>query len=393
MTMPTYKEVLEKISNCVRALGGEVVDIRNSIGRVTLSEITALNDVPPINQVFLDGYAVKAPVRAGTRFSLVKEGEVINVGEASRVRNGDILPEGSNAVAPFEWVRSISSEEIMVLRDIEPLYGVRRKGSDVREGEVLLRAGEAVTPKKVKLLNEAGVNSLTVARTPKLAIVPVGDEFVYNEVPEVTGVSITHLLTNFGVKPYYLEPIPDESGQIASKVAEGVKDYDALLLVGGSGKSWKDLSWSSKPTENMRECFHGVRLRPGKGTSLYLYEGRPVMILPGFQVAAYIATLLVGSALVNRLLGRRATPLLKPLRFVKILNFFKLSKGYLNAVFLRAKSLMSAEVTGSERPSLASLANADFITIKGPLHNELRPGEVVAGFSMMPSIFDYVPSS
>jgi molybdopterin molybdotransferase len=283
--------------------------------------------------------------------------------------------------------------QIIVLRDIEPFYGVRPKGSDVREGEVLLRAGEAVSPKKVKLLIEAGVNSLIVARTPKLAVVPVGDEFLYNGVPEVTGVSIVHLLKGLGVEPNYLEPVPDDSREIAEKVRGAAYCHDGVILIGGLGKSWKDISWDSKPAEGARECFHGVKIRPGKGTSLYLYKGKPIVILPGFQVAAYAAALLVVSALINRLLGRRTAPLLKPLRFVRLLNSFKLAIGYLNVVFLKSKSFMSAEALGSEGPSLANLAKADLITVRGPVFRELRMGEEVAGFSLMPSVFDYTPSS
>jgi molybdopterin molybdotransferase len=341
----------------------------------------------------MDGYAVRAPVRAETRLSVIKEGQAVHQGEALRVRNGDILPEGSNAIAPVEWVRSASPGEIIVLRDVKPFYGVRRRGSDVRKGEALLHAGEAVLPTQVKLLSEAGVDSLMVARTPRLAVVPVGDEFLYNGVPEVTGISVVHLLENLGVEPNYIEPVPDEGREIVEKVCEVVQRHDGVILIGGSGKSWKDISWNSKPVEGVEECFHGVRIRPGKGTSLYLYKGKPVMILPGFQVAAYTATLLVVSALINKLLGRRVTPLLKPVRFVRLLNSFKLIRGYLNVVFLKGKSFMSAEVLGTEGPSLASLAKADLITVKGPMFSELRTGEEVAGFSLMPTVFDYIPSS
>ncbi len=386
MRLP-FQVALSRLESSVKPTNSESVSVGEAIGRVVRRTVRAVNPVPPQTTAFLDGYAVKAPLSEGSVLKVVEGSRKISEGEAVRVRCGDVLPEGANAVLPIEFSAGVGSE-IRSLSGVKPWSGVRVSGADLGEGSVILREGDAVRPQLLKLLSEAGIEEVEVAEVPKVAIIPTGDEFAYGGVPEVVGKSLSALFEGLGSKVKYVGPAPDLAEAISTLVDEALLWADAVFLVGGSGKSWKDLSWRVRPSEGFTKLFRGLGIRPGVNTSAYTVAGKPVVILPGFHVAAYSAGVLVGSSVINKLLGRRATPSLKPLRLVKLIGKPRIVEGVLNLVFLKAFGLSYAESVSAGMFSLAPLAFGDGFTLLWPGY----VGDVVVLYDLTPTVFDYLPA-
>src|SRR5205814_8621041 len=77
-------------------------------------------------------------------------------GEAVRVFTGAPMPDGADAVVMQEDVR-LDGSEIFVNAEVEPGEFVRRRGSDLSEGQKIVEAGERIRPQTLALLAAQGL--------------------------------------------------------------------------------------------------------------------------------------------------------------------------------------------------------------------------------------------
>ena len=383
----TYPELIRYVAKEVRPLKPVTIPTTEAIDYVVAADVKALKNVPEDNEAFMDGYAIIAPVKNGEILKLKDESSnSLSYGEALMVRCGEELPEGSNSVLPLEGAEVINSF-VKVLQPLPPGYGVRVRGQEVKEGEFLVKRGNVLKPELAKALVNAGINNLQVYPKPKVAIYPTGDEFVRKGEIEVTGHVVTELIKLLGAEVKYLTPLPDNEAVIAEAVRENVRAYDAIVIVGGTGPSWKDKSWvSRKFVEGVREVFHGIKVVPGRTTSMYYIDGCPVITLPGFLTAAYAATLMVIAPVVFRLMGMAPRPALKPLRTAKLVGESLINPGSeLRLFFLKSIGFREVMPLKPARQAYRVLLDSDSFTVLGGMDERVE-GEDVLVFSKYPSL-------
>ncbi len=87
------------------------------------------------------------------------------------------MPEGADAVVMQEDVRREGSE-IFIDAEVEPGEFVRRRGSDLSEGQKILSAGERIQPQTLALLAAQGLADIDVGGEVRAAIITTGDELI-----------------------------------------------------------------------------------------------------------------------------------------------------------------------------------------------------------------------
>lgn len=293
-----------------RTMELEVVEERvlNALGRIAASDVTAGVDVPPFNRSAVDGYAVYAgdvvnasiysPVELALKGVVSPSdkppSECLERGEAVRVHTGSPIPCGADAVVMDEDVEA-SGSRVTVFKPVSPGQNVSRRGEDFSSGEVIVAKGTLLGPLHVAALSSIGVDKVWVYRRIKVGVLTTGSEVcepgVDSECPTIVYNSsarlIAALLRSTGfIDVRYYGVFPDDPAVIGDAVVEAVSENDLVVTTGGTGVSEGDALIDALASVG-RTVFRGVRMRPGRPTTLTLVEGKPVLNLSGYPVAAW----------------------------------------------------------------------------------------------------------
>jgi molybdopterin molybdotransferase len=167
-------------------LRSERTPIADAVGRILAEDIIADSDLPPFHRSQMDGYAVKAADTEAAPVTLKIVGESaagrgwqgkFKKGEAVRIMTGAPLPEGADAVQKIELAREKDGEVTLQAPTEKGRYIVRR-GTEAKQGDVMMRSGEALTPNSIAVPAAFGYARLKVAKRPRVAILSTGSEIV-----------------------------------------------------------------------------------------------------------------------------------------------------------------------------------------------------------------------
>jgi len=181
-------------------------------------------------------------------------------GEYASVNAAQLLPQGADAVIrartydghpetdllseylgeplPGEW-------ENPAIKPIPPGLNVLRAGSDLPSGTLLLDAGTRISPLNQAALAMAGVTHIRVKRTPRIAVVLIGDQFAPLGVPrqpwqspDGITIMVRSLLHKWGYTQVTLRTIDCRADvrrwhEAASQVAPTLAaEHDLVISVG-----------------------------------------------------------------------------------------------------------------------------------------------------------------
>ncbi|HIE14085.1 TPA: molybdopterin molybdotransferase MoeA [Candidatus Bathyarchaeota archaeon] len=280
----------------------EVIPIEDASYRVLAEDIISDRDVPPFDRAAMDGYAVKAEDTYGASdfepkilklMGVLHAGEFshtfIKEGECIRIATGGPIPPGANAVVMVEYTKE-ENNKVLVFRAVYPGANIARRGEDIKKGEVVLHAGEVLTPAKIGVLVALGRRNVQVYDKPKVAVIStgteiceVGGELKEGQVYDVNSYTLTSILQCNGVEVTRSPIIPDSFKELKSAI-EHFLDHDLIVFSGGSSVGEHDLL--VKVIEDMGEMlFHGVQIKPGKPTLFGLVKGKPIFGMPGYPAS------------------------------------------------------------------------------------------------------------
>ena len=110
------KEALSKVEENISLMDTEVIDLKDSCGRVLSKGIKSYHNSPPFDKSAMDGYALIAEDTFGASNSVIKDLKIIDRigagdfsdktvghGEAIVIATGAPIPEGANAVLMKEF--------------------------------------------------------------------------------------------------------------------------------------------------------------------------------------------------------------------------------------------------------------------------------------------------
>jgi putative molybdopterin biosynthesis protein len=300
-------------------LGSEEVPIAESQGRVLDGDVLVPIDVPPFDRALVDGYAVRAadtyeanedaPVSLELAPETVPAGAVptteVNDGTALEVATGGVVPRGANAVQMVEH-SEVEGTTLRLYKPVAPGANIQVAGADMRMGETVLRAGQRLTTREHA---ELSIGSVRVSTRPRVAVISTGDELVSpgrplepGKIYDSNAATVAAAVRDNGGRAEFLGVIPDDEAALRDAVEKARDDFDAVILSGGTSKGAGDLTFGIiDSTARPGILVHGVGIKPGKPIVLAAWDGRPVVVLPGFPTSAIITFNLFVAPVIRRL--------------------------------------------------------------------------------------------
>jgi molybdopterin molybdotransferase len=316
----SVEEALAEILSHVHPLEPERVPILDALNRVLAEEIVSDTDIPPFDNSGMDGYAVRAADVAGATngspvglrvAGSVAAGYVAGTGvepcTAVRIMTGAPLPDGADAVVPFEDTSDFDRPKearlaapaawIEVRTAVESGANVRPAGEDIRLGEQVMIPGRLIRPQESGVLASLGRETVLVHRRPRVAILATGDELLEVHEPLAPGkirnsneYTNAALVTRYGGVPIRLGIARDTAGELTARIRAGLEQgADLFLTSGGVSVGDYDVVKDVLGSEGQMQ-FWQVRMKPGKPLAFGLLPGGvPLIGLPGNPVSAMVS--------------------------------------------------------------------------------------------------------
>ena len=334
--MISVEEALDRILGYVRVLDEEESPILDSLGQVLAEDIYSSISVPPLDNAAMDGYAVRSEDTRGAKEKsprLLRVGDKVAAGEVSgyevvpgtavRIMTGAPVPRGADGVVRFEdtdeATRAAPSDEIGVLKEIEPGLNIRRAGEDISKGGLVLGRGAIINPSEVGVLASLGRKAVRVIRRPKVAILATGDELVDVDEPRPLGkiynsnsYSLAALVKYLGGIPQILGIARDSEDSVVASLRRGL-EADMLLTSGGVSVGDYDVVKDVLAKQG-EISFWSVRMKPGKPLAFGVIRrssragmegGIPHLGLPGNPVSSMITFELFARPALLKMMGRK----------------------------------------------------------------------------------------
>jgi len=303
----------------------ETIAWQQALERVLAETVRAQADVPHFARSNMDGYAVRAEDthRASELSSValrltgeVAMGEAAAVdlapGCAVRVSTGAMMPAGADAVVIVEHCHE-ADDNVLVRAPVTIGQNVIGVGEELREHEVVLRAGRRLRPADLGALSVAGATDVRVYRRPRAGIIVTGDEIIDPGIELQPGQvrNVNQFVLRAAAAKAHAEVrdygvIGDDPDDFARTLSRAVSECDVAFLSGGSSKGHKDLTLSSiEALPGGEVLFHGIAIAPGKPTILARAGDCLLMGLPGNPAAAAVVFYLFGATLVRVLGGEK----------------------------------------------------------------------------------------
>ena len=393
--MLSVEDALERILRHFRALEAEQTPLLEAIGQVLAEDALATHDIPPLDNSAMDGYALQAADVHGASADnpitlkvagVIAAGELPNIavtsGNAVRIMTGAPVPDGADAVIPFEDTDEMQRRadgtplsEIAIRYQVAVGDDIRPAGQDVRKGDSVLQAGAMLRPSEIGVLASLGYDSVSVFRRPVVAILATGNELLEPGAPYRPGMiynsntySIAASVLRYGGLPKLIGIARDNLESMNASLKDGL---DSDMLVTSAGVSKGDYDMVKDVLSQHGEIdFWSVRMRPAKPLAfgiLNAERGRkvPLLGLPGNPVSALVAFEQFGRAAIRRMLGKPDAP--KPTVTAVLddpIHNGDSRRVYARAIIRRENGVYRASLTGDQGSNLlTSMARANGLAI------------------------------
>jgi molybdopterin molybdotransferase len=300
---------IEKLAKAVELnLAIQDVETKSAVGMICAEDVYSPIDLPPFDRSAVDGYALcseaitSASPNNPIPLKLLPQGSVLSsCGNAIPVATGQRIPEGADAVVMLEDATQ-EGDVIYVMRSV-PKYGnVSRKGEDIKKGELVVAKGTIIKPQHIAALSAIGMARVKVYRKLNVGLISTGSEVVspshglkaYEQgyILDSTSILIyTALSMHRFVNVNWYGFVKDEELEIRTIAERALNENDVLVFTGGTGPGETDKTFKSivEMGKDVKIIARGLAIRPGRPTSILVIESKPVFLLSGFPIAAYIA--------------------------------------------------------------------------------------------------------
>jgi molybdopterin molybdotransferase len=317
--MIEVEEAQRRVLAEVPVLGVEEVPLVDALGRVLREDVAAPDDVPQRDNSAMDGYAVRAEDVANAPVSLrviedLPAGTVakerVVAGTAIRIMTGALLPDGADAVVHVE-LTDAGSGVVRVHEAVPRGANVRKRGEDMRAGNVVLRGGTPIRAGELGVLASVQQRVVRVGRRPEIAIFSTGDEVIDVDAPRALGkvvnsnaYALAALTREAGALPRVLPIVPDRAEATVAAI-ESALASDFVVSSGGVSAGAFDFVKDALDALGAETKFWQVAMRPGKPVVLSRLRGRLYFGLPGNPVSCMVSFALFVAPSIRKAMGQQ----------------------------------------------------------------------------------------
>ncbi|TYC55526.1 molybdopterin molybdenumtransferase MoeA [Marinobacter sp. BW6] len=328
-------------------------------GRILASDVYAPRAHPPSNNSAVDGYALAGPVTdvpcslplvdgrsaAGEPF----KGQV-PAGHAIRILTGAVIPSGTDTVV-LEEDCEVRDGQLYLNGTLKAGANARKAGEDIQAQDQILVAGTRLTPTQISVLASVGVESVDVYQKLRVGVLSTGDEVKPVGAPvtdwqiyDANRPMLSALVSQLGYELVDLGHALDRAEEVKSALETGAQQCDLILTSGGVSAGDEDhVSKTLKAHGDISNWR--IAIKPGRPLALAMFQGTPVVGLPGNPVAAWVCALRFGAPAMALLAGGEW---FEPQAYVMPANFAKNKKPGRSEMLRARVRDGQVEVFGSE---------------------------------------------
>ncbi|WP_292831522.1 gephyrin-like molybdotransferase Glp [Microbacterium sp.] len=284
--------------------------------RILAADVVAAASLPLFDNAQMDGYAVRAadltaaaadaPAALDVLPATVagEPGALLRTGQAVPIMTGAPMPAGADAVVPIEeadppWFGDHA--RVRMAASVPPGRFVRRAGSDVAAGDLLLRAGSALTPAALGVLAAAGALAVSVRRRPRVLLIVTGHEvrqpgetLAPGQIHDANSFSLGLALADAGAEIIVAPCESDDPVRLRAILDATLPGADLLVTVGGVSAGAREVVRDLLAPLGV--WFGAVAMQPGGPQGLgtvstgageipvICFPGNPVSCLVSFEV-------------------------------------------------------------------------------------------------------------
>ena len=300
------------------------VNVLEGIDQIVAEDIISNVNVPDFSRSMCDGYAVQAGdinvANEDNPVLLEYLGEVLpgdsadielKEGQCIYVSTGSMIPPGANAVIMVEQTKLQDKDSVLIYKPASNGERIIKRGDDIKNGQVIIKQGERMSPKHIGALVAASIYRVKVFARPRFAIISTGDELVdigqepaTGQIRETNSYALQAFITKAGGEVVRRVLVRDDRELYQQELEIAVKCADIVLISGGCSVGIRDFTAeiiNSLPGEGV--FIQGVAIRPGRPLIVGECMGKPVFGLPGHPIAPVLLFKIVIEKLWHRLIG------------------------------------------------------------------------------------------
>ncbi|KAA8923066.1 MAG: molybdopterin biosynthesis protein [Thermoplasma sp.] len=284
------------------------VGLEDAVGLTAAEDVFSQYDVPPFDRSEVDGFAVDHTDVEGAQeddpvtiriVGSISPGEIRDVrvekGKAVYIATGSVMPKGSDAVVMVEDTRQ-RGDYVDIYRSVYPGENVAFAGTDISMGDILAKAGTALTPEKIGTLAASGVAKVRVFDRIRIGIFSTGNEIVkpgadlkLGQIFDVNGYYFQTKLNSLGgISARFLGSVPDREEDMIRLIKDNLGSFDILMASGSTSAGFFDMLYRVIEEAGGSILFHGINMRPGKPTFFGKIGDKLFIGMPGFPLSSAV---------------------------------------------------------------------------------------------------------
>ena len=289
----TVEETRAAISNLVDQLldsgavaETESVALDQGLNRILASDVLSPINVPAADNSAMDGFAFQgielssAPLTqlmvVGTVFAGTPFTGSLAAGQCLKIMTGALMPAQCDTVIPQEMTQKLPIEadglERIQFESTVVSSGENRRlrGEDLAQGSVAIAAGRILRPSDLGLAASLGINTLTVRRKLRVAILSSGNELRPLGAPLDSGsiydsnrYSLMGLLNRLDLEVLDCGIIQDDPVALKTAFLQAASTADVIISSGGVSVGEAD--FTKQVMQELGDIgFWKIAMRPGR---------------------------------------------------------------------------------------------------------------------------------
>ncbi len=344
-TLFTPRLAEEAINSRLTCLPIESLPLTQCVGATLRENVYAERDQPPFDRVTMDGIAVDSEaLRRGVRRFRIQATQGAGApalkldgsDAAIEVMTGAILPLQTDNIVPVEQYEVADGfVELQASVNTAAYHNVHRRGSDGRQGALLLETGTLLRAPEIAVAASAGMARVRVSNQPAVMVVSTGDELVEPgepiadyQVRRSNAYAVAATLRRRGFVRIGDDHVPDDEERLRARLALHLTTHEVVILSGGVSMGKFDLVPKVLGQLGVQQVFHHIAQRPGKPMWFGVGpQGQSVFGLPGNPVSTLVCLIRYVIPAMAEAMGTRRTPperlaLAAPVTFQHPLTYF-----------------------------------------------------------------------
>ncbi len=396
-----YKTARDLLLQITAPVGTQSVSLSQGGGRILAEDLIAAENIPPFDRSPYDGYSFRAEdvTEASLEYPVtlqileeIPAGAVptVTVTEKTAVKilTGAPIPPGANVVVPFErtW---FTETTVSILAPVKAGTNIIRVGEDVKQGQILVKAGTVIDAGIAGTLAAQGISQPMVYRIPRIGIVSTGSELV--EADQVPGQgkirnsnrhTLEAAIAAVGCEPVYLGLAGDSTEKIYQLMKQGLETCDLVISTGGVSVGDYDLTPDAMEMARAELLIQRLDMKPGMACAFAHRDGKLICGLSGNPSSSLTTFYAVVQPVLKKLAGWRE-PIPQEIDMMIPDGFSKKSPA---TRFLRGKLDLTGGTVKLRVPKeqgnvvLSSTIGCDAMAIVPAGSGKVEPGTILKGF-------------